>query len=389
MPKHHRRDQVPFIYRIAAASGGVFVNPALTEPFGLTLIEAAASGLPLIATEDGGPRDIIGNCENGYLIDPLESSTITNALLSLLQDKKHWQDLVDKGLKGVKQHYSWDAHVKRYLKIIKPIAQRSEYLIRQPVTRRSSHRNEYIVITDLDLNLIGDDAALQRLIVLLRQNRKMVKFAVATGRRFDIALKLLKKYKIPEPDILITSAGTEIYYAPKLTPDTAWTKHIDHLWSPQTIRQLLDDYPGLKRQPKSEQSRFKLSYFIDPQVTDIEDMKSMLHREEQSVHIQVAFGQYLDITPLRASKGMALRYVANRWQIPLEHVFVAGGSGADEDMMRGNTLAAVVSNRHHEELSQLVDIERIYFANKPYAEGILEALAHYDFFNKTKQSQDH
>ncbi len=389
MPKHHRRNQVSLIYRIAAASGGVFVNPALTEPFGLTLIEAAASGLPLVATEDGGPRDIIGNCENGYLIDPLESSTITQALISLLQDKEHWQDLVDKGLKGVKQHYSWDAHVKRYLRIIMPIAQRSEYLIRQPVTRRSSHKNEYVVITDLDLNLIGDDGddqALQRLITLLRQNRKMVKFAVATGRRFDIALKLLKKHKIPEPDILITSAGTEIYYAPKLTPDTAWNKHIDHLWSPHAIRRLLDDYPGLTRQPKSEQSRFKLSYFIDPQVADIEDMKSMLHREEQAVHIQVAFGQYLDITPLRASKGMALRYVADRWQIPLEHVFVAGGSGADEDMMRGNTLAAVVANRHHEELSQLIDIEHIYFASKAYAEGILEALEHYDFFNKTKQS---
>lgn len=386
MPKHHRRDQVPLIYRIAAASGGIFVNPALTEPFGLTLIEAAASGLPLVATEDGGPNDIIGNCENGYLIDPLESATITKALLSLLQDKKHWQSLVDNGLLGVKQYYSWDAHVKRYLKIIKPIAQRSEYLIRQPVTRRSAHKNEYIVITDLDLNLIGDDAALQRLIILLRQNRKRVKFAVATGRRFDSALKLLKKHKIPEPDILITSAGTEIYYAPKLTPDTGWTKHIDHLWSPHTIRKLLDEYPGLKRQAKAEQSRFKLSYFIDPQLADIEELKSMLHREEQSVHFQVAFGQYLDITPLRASKGMALRYIADRWQIPLEHVFVAGGSGADEDMMRGNTLAAVVANRHHEELSQLVDIEHIYFASQPYAEGILEALEHYDFFNKTKQS---
>lgn len=388
MPKHHRRDQVPFMYRIAAASGGVFVNPALTEPFGLTLIEAAASGLPLVATEDGGPKDILGNCENGYLIDPLESSTITNALLSLLQDKEHWQDLVDKGLKGVKQYYSWDAHVKKYLKIVKPIAQRSEYLIRQPVTRRSSHRNEYVVITDLDVNLIGDDDALQHLMKLLRQNRKMVKFAVATGRRLDSALKLMKRHNIPEPDILITSAGTVINYAPKLTPDTGWTKHIDHLWSPQTIRQLLDDYPGLTRQSKYEQSRFKLSYFIDPQVANIEEMKSMLHQEEQSVHIQVAFGQYLDITPSRASKGMALRYVADLWQIPLEHIFVAGGSGADEDMMRGKTLAAVVSNRHHEELSQLIDFEQIYFANKPYAEGILEALEHYDFFNKTKQSQD-
>lgn len=87
LPKHHQRGEVPLIYRIAAASGGVFVNPALTEPFGLTLIEAAASSLPIVATEDGGPRDIIGNCQNGFLIDPLEPTTISSALCQLLTDR--------------------------------------------------------------------------------------------------------------------------------------------------------------------------------------------------------------------------------------------------------------------------------------------------------------
>ena len=67
LPKHHSAEDVPDIYRYAAASKGVFVNPALTEPFGLTLLEAAASGLPLVATENGGPVDIIGNCGNGLL----------------------------------------------------------------------------------------------------------------------------------------------------------------------------------------------------------------------------------------------------------------------------------------------------------------------------------
>ena len=62
-------------------------------------------------------------------------------------------------------------------------------------------------------------------------------------------------------------------------------------------------------------------------------------------------------------------------------MLVAGGSGADEDMMRGNTLAVVVGNRHHEELSQLVDQENIYFADQSHALGILEAIDHYDFFN--------
>lgn len=388
LPKHHSRDQVPFFYRIAAASQGVFINPALTEPFGLTLIEAAASGLPIVATEDGGPRDIIGNCQNGFLVDPLDADSIITALLKLLSDKTLWQSCQQQGLHGVREHYSWDAHAQRYLALVNPIVDKSESLDREPVMRRPGLYADRAVFSDLDQNLIGDDDGLKRLGEVLRQHRKSTKFAIATGRRLDSALKLMKKHNVPQPEILITSGGSEIYYAPKLYADIAWARHIDHHWMPHKVQKLLADYPGLERQPKSEQSRYKLSYYIDPEIADIEEIKRLLHQEEQSVHVQLAFGQYLDILPLRASKGLALRYVADRWQIPLERIFVAGGSGADEDMMRGNTLAAVVANRHHEELSQLVDVERIYFAERPFAGGILEALDYYDFFNACRDPRE-
>jgi sucrose-phosphate synthase len=195
----------------------------------------------------------------------------------------------------------------------------------------------------------------------------------------------MKKAGIPEPDILITSGGTEIYHAPELSADYFWRRHIDHQWTPHIVKRALFGLPGLELQPRVEQSRFKISYYIDPQLApSIEELNSLLHQEDQSVHINIAFGKFLDITPLRASKGMALRYIADRWQIPLERIFVAGGSGADEDMMRGNMLAAVVANRHNEELSQLSDVERIYFAERPFAGGILEALEYYDFFGSCR-----
>lgn len=129
-------------------------------------------------------------------------------------------------------------------------------------------------------------------------------------------------------------------------------------------------------------------YYIDPKEADLEEIKQLLHREEQSAYVQMSFGQFLDILPLRASKGIALRYVVQQLNIPLEQVFVAGGSGADEDMMRGNTLAAVVANRHGEELSQLVANERIYFSRQPNAGGILEALEFYDFFGSCKDPRE-
>ncbi|WP_130536524.1 HAD-IIB family hydrolase [Thiomicrorhabdus indica] len=384
LPKHHSRDEVELIYRIAAASGGVFVNPALTEPFGLTLIEAAASGLPLVATEDGGPRDIMGNCQNGLLIDPLEPQTITDALLQMFDNPSQTRRMVKNGLKGVEAHYAWPAHAQRYLQLICPLIEKAEQLEHRPTTRRSAVYKDRALVTCLDQNLMGKPDSLKSLLSLLKQNRKSTLFIVATGRRLDSALRLLKQYRISEPDILITSGGTEINYAPKLTTDKAWMNHIDYHWPRHKIKSLLDTHPGLTCQPKSEQTPFKISYYMNNEVTDVEHIKGLLHQEDYSVNVQFSFGKYLDVLPMRASKGMALRYVADRWQIPLNRILVAGGSGADEDMMRGNTLAAVVANRHDEELSQLHEIERIYYARNSYEEGIIEAIEHYDFFGKCR-----
>ncbi len=134
-------------------------------------------------------------------------------------------------------------------------------------------------------------------------------------------------------------------------------------------------------QRKVEQSRFKISYHYDPTIAPtVEELATLLRTQEQSVNVIHSFGQFLDIVPIRANKGQALRYVAHRLGIPLEHILVAGGSGADEDMMRGNTLAVVVANRHHEELSQLAENGNIYFAHQAHALGILEAVEYYDFF---------
>ncbi len=383
-PKHHNADEVPLIYRLATLSGGVFVNPALTEPFGLTLIEAAASGLPIVATEDGGPRDIIGNCNNGLLIDPLDSNTISEAIRAILLNWENWQTRSVNGLQGVREHYIWDAHAGRYLDIVRPLIEKTaEPLQRSTVRQRTMLYRDRAIFTDLDQNLLGNTETLPELINLIRQNRKTVFFGIATGRRLDSALKVMKKYGIPEPDVLITSGGSEIHYAPKLTEDTAWTSHIEKQWTPQVVKRALADQPGIKLQPKSEQSRFKISYYIDPEnALPLEEIKQLLHKEEQAVNVILSFGQFLDILPIRASKGLALRYFAANWGIPLENILVAGGSGADADMMRGNTQAVVLANRHHEELSQLENIEGVYFAEQSYARGIVEAIEHYDFLNR-------
>ena len=380
-PKQHSPEDVAQLYRLAAASGGLFINPALTEPYGLTLIEAAASGLPIIATEDGGPRDIVANCSNGVLIDPLDSEAMSSAMLEILSDADRWKELSRNGLQGVREHYSWPAHAERYLSELRPILARGEPRPEPRLQRRPMLHHDRALFTDLDQNLLGDRSFLPELVSLLRENRRSVTFGIATGRRLDSALKAMRKYKIPQPDVLITSVGTEIHYAPRMTLDKAWSDHIDYLWTPRAIRRILAELPGLKLQPGRERSRYKLSYYYDAKkAPSYEEILSILRQRDKTVNVFLSFGQYLDITPVRASKGFAVRWFAEHWDIPVERILAAGGSGTDEDMMRGNTLAVVVANRHEEELSQLTDADRIFFATEPYAAGIIQAIEHYDFF---------
>lgn len=385
IPKSHRAEEVPEIYRLVTLSKGVFINPALTEPFGLTLLEAAASGVPVVATENGGPVDIIANCECGELVDPLDKQEITRALLKYLTDQDAWEHGSRNGIKGVRKHYSWQAHVKSYLAKVDKLESEYEVLPdERPVSKALRYRDRAI-FTDLDQNLIGNPTALKSFIALIKENRRCVSLGIATGRRIDSALSIMKKYGIPRPDILISSLGTRIHYGQNLTEDDFWTEHIDHDWTPRPIIKLLSEIAGLKRQPKSEQAPFKISYYYDEQkAPSLHEITSLIRQKEITANVILSFGQFLDVIPSRASKGQALRYAAQRLEIPLEHTLVAGGSGADEDMMRGNTLAVVVENRHHEELSQLDDVDLIYFAGQPHALGIMEALEHYDFFNACK-----
>jgi sucrose-phosphate synthase len=153
------------------------------------------------------------------------------------------------------------------------------------------------------------------------------------------------------------------------------------LWNPQEVRATLAELPGLVMQPVSYQDTFKISYYVDHAVADVQEIRQALLRCEQSVNTIFSFGQFLDVVPARASKGFALRWCAEQLGFCLEKTLVSGVTGADADMLRGNTLGVVVDNQHLDELSCLSDIDNIHFSKRPYAGGILEAIEHYHFLD--------
>lgn len=385
-PKQHLPEDVPELYRWAAKSRGVFVNPALTEPFGLTLLEAAASGLPIVATRDGGPLDIVKYCRNGLLVDPLDTEQLGEALLDALHNRRRWRRWSRAGIAGTKRHFSWEGHVITYLKEIERVLGPERASRRRIASSLKSKLPvcDRILVCDIDNTLIGDRAALKVLLQQIDAAPGRIGFGIATGRRLDSAVKVLREWGVPDPDFFITAAGSEIHYGPKRIDDDSWFRHIDYLWEPERVRRILRDIPGLRMQPKDEQRQYKISYYLDPQRAPApRDLVCHLRRLDVHVNVIYSHQAFLDLLPVRASKGAAVRYFADKWGIPFNNILAAGDSGNDEEMLSGATLGVVVGN-HSAELERLRGHDRVYFADGRYAWGILEGIEHYDFLGSLR-----
>lgn len=237
-----------------------------------------------------------------------------------------------------------------------------------------------LIVSDIDYTLIGDDKSLNEFDEIIKKKNSHVGFAVATGRVVESTVEILKKKNIVMPDILITSVGSEIYYNNNdhLIYSKGWDAHISHLWQRDKIVQLLTRYDFLKYQELKNQRKFKISYYTFNNKKNINKVSELLIKNKIKCNLIFSHGQYLDILPYRASKGRAIRYLAYRWNIPFENILVAGDSGNDMEMLKGDLLGVVVSN-YSPELEVLRGMNKVYFSSKEYAAGIIDGLKHYNF----------
>ncbi|MGD2187666.1 MAG: HAD-IIB family hydrolase, partial [Desulfobacterales bacterium] len=388
--KHDFEHEVPELYRLAAEKKGVFVNSALSEPFGLTLIEAAACGLPIVAPDDGGPRDIVKNCMCGILVDTTDTKAIADAVKQIITDNEKWKQYSKAGTMNVRKHYTWESHATSYIKQIGRIfaeqdEEKMEIAVPSDAIGRRLARLNYFIVANIDDTLIGDsNEHLPALLNLFQENRKHIGFGLATGRTIESATAFLEKHQVPLPDVLITSVGSEINYGKNLHHGRGWETHISAKWNREKIVDLIKDFAFLKYQKTEAQRRFKISYEIEPAKDRLAMIHERLLKNQCRYNLIYAQDRYVDILPYRASKGKAIRYLSYKWEIPLGNFLVCGDSGNDEEMLRGEPLGVVVGN-YSPELKKLKGMRGIYFAKQKFSGGILEGIERYQFIKKATQ----
>ncbi|HAV12656.1 MAG TPA: HAD family hydrolase, partial [Opitutae bacterium] len=165
------------------------------------------------------------------------------------------------------------------------------------------------------------------------------------------------------------------------TLDKSWQKHIDFRWEPDRIREVLLGIEGLHLQEDREQSKYKISFGIDPTVAPkVGVIKRIMREHGLRAKVVFSLGMFLDVIPFRAGSGISIRHMAFKWGFPLENILIAGDSGNDEEMLAGNTLAVVVGN-YSSELEKLRKYPRVYFADAHHAAGIIEGVGYYNFLD--------
>lgn len=109
------------LYRFVADTRGAFVQPALFEAFGLTVVEAMSSGLPVFVTRYGGPLEIVEHGVSGFHIDPGAGGEAAALMADFLRRSAHdpevWDAMSRGALERVRARYTWERYAHEFLRL--------------------------------------------------------------------------------------------------------------------------------------------------------------------------------------------------------------------------------------------------------------------------------
>jgi sucrose-6F-phosphate phosphohydrolase len=258
-----------------------------------------------------------------------------------------------------------------------------------PVPSLSKPVSRFLFITDLDNTLVGDDLALAKLNQQLAQHRQQygTQIVYSTGRSRTSYSKLAAAKSLLEPDVLIVSVGTEIYYSNSETPDSEWAAKLSHKWDRDEVVAAAAHFADLTLQAESEQRPYKASYFLTEQAAAavIPQLESMLRDRGLNIQLVYSGGKDLDILPQQANKGMAMIFLRQSLAIDPDLTVACGDSGNDLSLFTvGQERGIIVGNAMPELLQwyQTYATANHYLAKAHCAAGILEGLRHFGFLRE-------
>ncbi len=104
----------------------VAVFPSLYEPFGIVALEAMAAGAPTVVSRTGGLAEIVEHGEDGWLVEPGDSNSLSETILQLFADPITCQQVAERGQQKVIERYSWPAIAEGTIAVYRRALQQRE-----------------------------------------------------------------------------------------------------------------------------------------------------------------------------------------------------------------------------------------------------------------------
>ena len=245
---------------------------------------------------------------------------------------------------------------------------------------------KFLLVTDLDHTLVGDDYALEQLNQWLIEQRQTngAKLVYSTGRSLTLYRELQAEAGLIDPDLLIASVGTEIYYDGQDTPGSEWSEKLSPGWDRDVVFATTAHFSDLVLQPETEQCPFKISFLLTEEaaVDVLPQLESLLEERGLDVQLIYSSGRDLDILPRNANKGAAMTFVRQQLGFDPGQTIVCGDSGNDIALFAaGEECGVIVGNAQPELLKwhRNNPSTQRYLANGHCAAGILEGLKYFGF----------
>lgn len=109
-------NNLPEIYQ----SADIFVLPSLNEGMSNTILEAVASGLPVVATDTGGTKELVKNGINGLIVKMKDAGDLAEKIEKLITDENLRQKMALES-RDLTLKFSWKSIAEEYLKLFKKI----------------------------------------------------------------------------------------------------------------------------------------------------------------------------------------------------------------------------------------------------------------------------
>jgi glycosyltransferase involved in cell wall biosynthesis len=97
------------------------VNPSLSETFGISIVEAMASGVPVVGTQVGGMLDTV-SADVGFLVPPEDPSALADAMNTILGDASLSRELGTNGRKRAVEQFTWRSRAAKLTKLYERVA---------------------------------------------------------------------------------------------------------------------------------------------------------------------------------------------------------------------------------------------------------------------------